>query len=304
MDPTKMAYECYKPRKESLYISYCIALYTAVKEDIDTLLAQFTKKQTLNYVDFALVWQSMQMTCIFCDQKNLRALKVLCDVCFTLLKKGIFDHPDIYNKIGCFYLLYGLYYKQPLKDFVKIRLTLEEYRSLKALMQTMCDKGQYDALYIFAKMKSDEAFVFVAHPKPMAIVSGQKFDMPEETDNIVLQTFDRPVNSFKDIVKSENIQNLDETCKIYNAKMQELAKKYPSVSTFESSLVSEIKQEYDDLFGSLQVKSENEGNPKIDSTIMNIRQNIRKQAFKKKGDWLKKKLGCSSNNESSDGDNF
>lgn len=50
---------------------------------------------------------------------------------------------------------------------VTIRLSLEEHRSLKRLLLKMLDQGQYDALYIYAKLKTDQAIDFVGHHTPL-----------------------------------------------------------------------------------------------------------------------------------------
>lgn len=54
------------------------------------------------------------------------------------------------------------------RDFVQIRVTLTEYQKIMALMHEMSSKGQYDALYIFATMKTSDAFCYVAHPKTLS----------------------------------------------------------------------------------------------------------------------------------------
>lgn len=54
------------------------------------------------------------------------------------------------------------------RHFVQIRVTLTEYQKIIALMYEMSSRGQYDALYIFAKMKTNDAFCYVAHPRTLS----------------------------------------------------------------------------------------------------------------------------------------
>lgn len=51
---------------------------------------------------------------------------------------------------------------------MQIRVTLTEYQKMIALMYEMSIKGQYDALYIFAKMKTSDVFCYVAHPRTLS----------------------------------------------------------------------------------------------------------------------------------------
>ncbi|KAJ8980812.1 hypothetical protein NQ317_000544 [Molorchus minor] len=140
-------------------------LAVAFKRDCEDFLEDYERMKSLNYDDFTKIWQSKKFTYVFADQKYALLLKDLTEQYFYNVKKYIMFPKNLYTQIGAFYLLYGLYYKQPLRGFVKIRLTLDEYKKILELIQTLKDIGQYQAVFIFAKMKAEEVFVYTAQPE-------------------------------------------------------------------------------------------------------------------------------------------
>lgn len=55
----------YKPRKETIIIKYKKAATASFKVDCEAFLEEFEKLQSLNFADFANIWQSMDFTYIF-----------------------------------------------------------------------------------------------------------------------------------------------------------------------------------------------------------------------------------------------
>lgn len=53
------------------------------------------------------------------------------------------------------------------RAWVKIRLTLEEYKKISDLIEEMKRRGEFEAVYIFAKMKVVQAFIYTALQRPL-----------------------------------------------------------------------------------------------------------------------------------------
>lgn len=53
------------------------------------------------------------------------------------------------------------------RNWVKVRLTLEEFQKISELLEEMKNRGCLDPVYIFSKMKLEGAFLLVAHRKPL-----------------------------------------------------------------------------------------------------------------------------------------
>lgn len=61
---------------------------------------------------------------MFCrDQDYKVLLEVLCEICFEVAKKCMYNENNLFIRLGAFYMLYGLYYKQPVR-FVKMNVLL------------------------------------------------------------------------------------------------------------------------------------------------------------------------------------
>jgi len=271
-----------KPRKKSYLVNYKKSVYFAFKSDTETFLRKFEKEQTFNYADFANVWQATNFTFVFSDQSDVKPLKVLCDICFATVKKYITSETGPYIQIGAFYLLYGLYYKQPIRRLVRIRLTLAEYRRIKDLMNEMLSKGQYDALYIFAKMKSDEAFVFVAHPKPLS-VSKMPFNLDmQEDDTFTSKGIESCLYQFEDILKDDTVQALDKTCKEYEAKLSEFAKLNPGLVPFQTTVIRDLEEAYQKVYMRESAVSEQEEPKTVVENLRLTRQSVRNRALANK----------------------
>ncbi len=65
-------------------------------------------------------------------------------------------------RAAALYLLYALYWRQPLLPKIKIRLTMEELEDISALIDECREGHHWDLVYVWTKLIQDHAFVFVA----------------------------------------------------------------------------------------------------------------------------------------------
>ena len=75
-----------------------------------------------------------------------------------IAKQFVFPPYTFKARIGGLYLLYGLYYKIPIKDAVKIRVTQEQWTHLMELHEQLKEGEHLDANFILTTLIHDEAF--------------------------------------------------------------------------------------------------------------------------------------------------
>ncbi|KAL1488222.1 hypothetical protein ABEB36_015177 [Hypothenemus hampei] len=198
------------------YKKYINAIYFGLKKDIDNFLQQYEQKQSFDYSIFASLWQENHFTLIF----------------------------SLYTQTGALYLLYGLYYKQPIKDFVKVRFTMNEYESLKTFLNKITEKKQYVPLFIYTKMKLDEAFVFVVYPQSRSLKTK---NVEHLNENIFESNTSDSLINFKQFFKSDLVETLENTCKEYEKKLAEFAKNDPSLKPIKTDIMCDIKEAYNNI---------------------------------------------------------
>jgi len=271
-----------RPRRCTVLANYEKTVLSAFKWDCEAFLEQFEKENTFNYADFAKIWQLNSFTFIYADQTYVGPLNVLCEVCFLTVKKYIMFQKSLNIKVGAFYLLYGLYYKQPIENLVKIRLTLKEYRKIKELMNEMLKRGQHDILYIFAKMKSDNAFLYVAEPKPIVIELNKSIKSTTHIDDTFqARGSESSLIKFKDILENDTVKKLQDTCNEYDTLLEKFAEKYPSVNKFKSTVIEEVHKAHRNVFDQATSAFLQNSDPE-DNTGQSFRQKIRQKAMTNK----------------------
>lgn len=78
----------------------------------------------------------------------------------NIVKKIFVKSKDQLEQVGSFYLLYALYFKQPTRQFCKLRFTMDETTVLLHFYETLSD-GCDQVRLIFWKLVQADAFRFV-----------------------------------------------------------------------------------------------------------------------------------------------
>ncbi|KAF5283087.1 hypothetical protein FQA39_LY17428 [Lamprigera yunnana] len=141
---------------------YHVRVVNAFQKDCERFLQQFELKKNITFKDFADVWESTKFGLIYSGQELVEELRFFTETSFFTLKKFITFSETIAIQVGAFYLLYAMYYKQPTKVKIRIRLTLDDYKSLQKLTKVMEKWNVMDGLFIFTKLKLEGAFRLVA----------------------------------------------------------------------------------------------------------------------------------------------
>lgn len=82
-----------------------------------------------------------------------------CEEALNICKQFLLLPSRFKERIGGLYLLYGIYYKMPVEQF-KIRMKLDDWRSIMELHAEIKEAEHLDANYILCKLITDNAFIF------------------------------------------------------------------------------------------------------------------------------------------------
>ena len=82
-----------------------------------------------------------------------------CEEVMSIAKQFVLPPYSFKAQIGGLYLLYGLYYKMPIKDIIKIRVTQDQWISLMELQEQLKEGEHLDANFILSTLIHDEAFI-------------------------------------------------------------------------------------------------------------------------------------------------
>ncbi|XP_066255870.1 snRNA-activating protein complex subunit 1-like [Euwallacea similis] len=235
-------------REEAFLSKFWKSLNIGLQMDVEDVLKQVDDLHSLNYIDFAKIWQAKQFTLIYANLYHVRLIKIFCEVAFNTIKKYLFSESFSYRQIGAFYLLYGMYYKQPIRKYTQIRLTLGEFENLKSTIKQMAAMGQYDAVYIYSKMRCDEVFEYVATPKPLILPIWPYTNFIQDF-NIKTRPQTTSLTKFRDIFSDSTFLTLEDTCKKYDTQLTEFSKQNKGLQSFKSKFLNEMTNIYEAIYG-------------------------------------------------------
>nr|CAI5847345.1 unnamed protein product [Callosobruchus analis] len=214
----------------------------AFKKDCEDLFHEYEELNSFSFDDFANVWRARNFSYIFAAQTSALSLREFCDDCFYTVKKYIAFPRSLNTQAAALYMLYGIYYKQPLKKWVSIRLTMEEFRRLLEFIQEMNNVGQLDPVYVFKKMFTDRAFIYVAARRPLGpedrFVKKQEFYY---NDTFASANTSTSLTKFKDIESLDELKHLEETTNEYQKLLEKYSEKCNGLEPFPCTIVADIK---------------------------------------------------------------
>jgi len=155
-----------------------------VHEVLHTILDQFEDTEGPRMTTFQKVWKQTSFGLIFHGRESFRELYEFTEDMFDIVKQYALkarkkvDNPEGI-RFAALYLLYALYFKQPCRPKVKIRLTLEEFDEMVEFMEETKDCYHYDVVYAWAKLFSEAAFHYVAAPGQLGLELAYQLEQKE-----------------------------------------------------------------------------------------------------------------------------
>nr|CAH7712787.1 unnamed protein product [Callosobruchus chinensis] len=215
----------------------------AFKKDCEDLFDEYEKLNSFSFDEFANLWRTRNFSYIFAAQSCALLLREFCEDCFYTVKKYIVFPRSLNTQVAAIYMLYGIYYKQPLKKWVSIRLTMEEFQKLLECIQEMNNIGQLDSVYIFKKMITDRAFLYVPVMRPLG--PEDRFVKKQElyyNDTFASANTNTSLTKFKDIESFDGLQQLEETTNEYQDLLNKYSDKCNGLELFPSTIVADIRE--------------------------------------------------------------
>lgn len=222
-------------------VKFSKEMTTAFQEDCEQFLLEFEKLKSFKFQDFSEIWKEMGFTYVYGDFRYLCLIRILMENFFLIIKKFIMYPKNIFTQIGAIYLLYGLYYKQPIKNWISIRLTLEEYDCISKILLEMMKRKEMEPLFIFMKLKVDGAFIYVANREKLDLLNKN----PNIFKNDIFQTehIESSLIKYKRVHEA-TINDLEILCNDYKKSIEKFSVKSPTFEVISLDLIQELKGRY------------------------------------------------------------
>jgi len=142
-----------------------------LEEDVEMIIYkvfdEFEKNSGPRFNIFTAVWHQTSMGLIFSGRESFREMYQFTEELFLRVKKyalstlgGKTNHALV--RYAALYFLYSLYFKQPCRPRVKIRLIKEELDDLLETTVMARQENHWDVLYAWSKLFTSHAFHYVA----------------------------------------------------------------------------------------------------------------------------------------------
>uniref|UniRef100_A0A8D8C1G4 snRNA-activating protein complex subunit 1 n=3 Tax=Culex pipiens TaxID=7175 RepID=A0A8D8C1G4_CULPI len=135
------------------------------REDCYNFLNGFTSHQSMDFRYFCQEWKRTGFNYVFYARNTEVELVEFTNEALVIVKHIFLAAKLPLDRIGAFYLLYALYFKQPTELFCKIRVTLADWREIKRFVLERPQEEVPQLVVIFWKMFIGDAFRFVQDEK-------------------------------------------------------------------------------------------------------------------------------------------
>lgn len=261
-------------------------------EDINKLLGKvvdlFDEHSTLRFCHFVTVWKDMKFPLIFHGRATFRELYEFTEDLFEIVKGFTVSPHKVGVRAGGLYLLYSLYFRQKTRPMVRIRLNLDEFRDLNDWVDRCRKDRHWELVYVWQKLRTEQAFYFVACTKPVGIESIGAAEKRAGIAGHYRMTGAAGHRLYTEPLKSENFRMVIEAVKKIDGRYRSMKAALSSGETdLGLSLISE------DLTDKLTKLADHKGSAALDhlskpggnlleengTTIGQRRKKLREQAF-------------------------
>ena len=129
---------------------------------VTRVVALFDELEGLRFQHFLDIWKDMRFPLIFCGRQYARELYELTEEVLACAKRRALAPESQPVRAAAVYLTYALYFRQPLRPRIKVRLTLPELRDVSEFIDRCREEQHWDLVYVWARLLQDHAFEFVA----------------------------------------------------------------------------------------------------------------------------------------------
>lgn len=137
-----------------------------MREDFTAFLKDFVASKSLRFRIFAQVWRDRRFSFLSCGRQTISKTNDFFNCLFHQLVQFIQPPHELEAQVCAFYMLYGFYFKQPVQNHVRIRVTSKEWSVIVQLVANMRREAHWDLVYIFHVLCASKAFHFCATLQP------------------------------------------------------------------------------------------------------------------------------------------
>lgn len=149
------------PRSLPLYSDF---YYRPLVEDVEELLAQFQRADTVRYEVFSAIWREMKLPDVFFGIGRAGDMKRFAMTALATSMKYFLPPYSYQIRVGGLYLMFGFYHTQLAFPKVQIRLPLRDWPSVQSFLEDSADCGHLDVVYIYQKLVAAKAIHYTAMP--------------------------------------------------------------------------------------------------------------------------------------------
>jgi len=164
------------------------SIAAGLEEDVDVIIYkvfyEFEKNSGPRFNIFTEVWHQTGVGLIFSGRESFREMFEFTEELFLKVKKYAFsllggktNHALV--RYAAIYLLYSLYFKQPCRPRVKIRLLKDELNDLLMTTNMAKQEHHWDVLYAWSKLFTSHAFHYVACQSQMGLEVALQMEQKE-----------------------------------------------------------------------------------------------------------------------------
>ncbi|XP_059084943.1 snRNA-activating protein complex subunit 1-like [Tigriopus californicus] len=158
-----------------------------VQSLLDRSVALFDQNDGLRFEFFQQIWQEMRFPWIFLGQDNFRDVYELTEDLLTLIKGHlILADNDFALRAASLYTLYGVYWKQPIRPRLRIRLNKDEYTSCQTFIEECREEQHWDLIYCWTRLLSNYAVEFTGPSVIMGVEAGVTWETRSSQDQRIL----------------------------------------------------------------------------------------------------------------------
>lgn len=206
-------------------------------EDCEQLIVRFDRADDIRFQTFCEIWKEMKFSLIFTGRPNFLELLEFCEEALNICKQFLLLPPRFKERIGGLYLLYGMYYKMPIDQF-KIRVKLDDWRSIMELHAEIKEAEHLDANYILCKLIVDNAFHFCIFDKEFGLEKHYRIKNAQCFNPYSI------LSTLKDLAeKQQTLSKINDLSELYEQRKQALIFKNNSgtaLKLFDANIAQEI----------------------------------------------------------------
>jgi len=125
-------------------------------DDVKRILNDFNNENNLRYQCFLSLWQGLNFSCIHMGRQGNREAIEFMEEAWRLVLPHLFTPYTLPVRVGCMYLVYGLWCTQMARPKVCVRVSIKQWKVLCAFCEELKESDHLDVVYIFRLMKDVE----------------------------------------------------------------------------------------------------------------------------------------------------